>query len=281
MKGTFMIFRRFFDIRDWWYVIGLTLLGISFCSQNLNPSTVMMRVFLSALFLASGYSLNRRFEELNNRNSRQDMSRLDSFLEFLLPLILLVIISSYIYNLFWLVLAGIAISLAYSSPQLNLKSTPYVGELLNSTGFTIVFLIGYAGCIITTVKGILLFLFIALTVLAAHLIHEIAHGKDDKRAGVNNIYQSHGIKAALLIVRTSLILITILALMISVETDVGLHFFALTGIFSAIFMMCLRGLDFKSNIIVDAEKIRLNIRALCILYGLTLLTLNIYYLPLP
>lgn len=178
---------RLLRIKDWFYIIGLAFLGFFYKERIFKFIDIFLLIIVSSLYLAHGYSLNEyfdlRYEYL--RVSKEDRkhtttNRKPSFLPIFL-LFLNCIISFYLSKLiFFLIVLGGLCSYLYSSSFTRLKNRPLANILLNSSGFTILFIIGYLFNKPLSIMTFYLSGFIWLGVIPSQIIHLMAHNQIER-----------------------------------------------------------------------------------------------------
>ena len=169
---------RFYRIKDWYYHLGLTLLGFIFVNkaQPLNAD-LLKSLCISACALSYGYSFNRLCDEPPERNCYKD------FLLVLIPIFLaLGLVHIYYPNFHLLFSLAILLNTTYSLPKIELKRIPFLSVLINIYLFGVLFLLGaYAAKKIYEFRTVLMSAYISLFFIPAQLLHELSHAREDKR----------------------------------------------------------------------------------------------------
>jgi len=172
---------EFLRTKDWFYVIGLAYLGFFFKIERLNITDFIYISVIALLYVAHGYTINnyfdfklREIDHLNkfwkniNFQTALFISVLFGFINFCFSLF-------YSKTIFTLVILGTAVSFIYSSSWTRFKDRFVLNIILNSTGFTILFLIGYLAN--KPFSNLIIFLsgYIWLGVIPSQIIHLMAH----------------------------------------------------------------------------------------------------------
>ena len=272
---AFFIFLR---IRDWLHILGLTVLGISFYSgSSLLTYKSLLALVISSLYLAHGFSLNNYFDVTIDRYIGKDFFLLDqifhkrflalSYLLFLINCVISFKISSIVLCL---VIIGSITGLIYSAPPLRLKRITFLNILLNSLGFSFIFLIGFASVSnsITPAALMMALLFIPLFI-PLQIIHQISHSEADKKGDIQSIYNRYGFKVTAHFFNFSLMLLLSWSLLIGALYNKYIYIFYPTFLFCLSFFYFMRRIKkSKKNHSEFALKTRLLFRKICMLYGI-------------
>lgn len=140
---------RFIRIQDWYYLIGIAYLGFCFQLRRWDTAAFAALTLVASLYLAQGYSLNHYFDivtkEKDGRGCLVGGFGLRRALCLSIGLLALNLIVAFFHSkaVLGLVVIGAAIGFLYSSPRTYLKNKFFLNIILNSTGFTVLFLVGY------------------------------------------------------------------------------------------------------------------------------------------
>lgn len=136
-----------------------------------SPLNKLVILFaLASALLAFAYSLNEYFDK--KLSSKFLINILIPL--YLIPLLLIYIDTNFLRT--FLVLIFLLIAFSYSAEPLRFKKNPFLGSLCNALGFPILFLLGVNSL---SGKAMLLYFIFFLLMLAAQLLHELAHKKQD------------------------------------------------------------------------------------------------------
>jgi len=255
----------FMRYRDWVHIMGLPLLGMALTDIPPDRDYAIGMLFAAMLFIGSGYSLNHHFDSGGKAP--------------LLPPLAAGAASVATCHIMGgptgVFLLGAATSFAYSAPPLRLKGRPIVGELLNSVGFSLIFLMGYTRTFPPATDALIIAAFMGLWVLPTQLIHEISHREGDKRAGLVNFYQSFGLSKTLNAIRACLFTIAASSVFVGGILPSGGALAAATIILCAGCLMLMSGRGFHSAIEKSPASIRIWARSMCVAYGSFLLAMAI------
>lgn len=172
-KEKRLLFIKVYRLKDWWYFLGLIVLGFFF---NRSPSFFyfLTKILISGLLLAFAFSWNEFFDKKFPRK------------KIIFPLIplFLILFSLNILNQKNKILTFLflLVALLYSLPPIRLKSYPFIGTFCNAFGFSLLFLIGANNFKNNLIWPIYFGLFSLLFV--AQLIHELEHALQDKSARI-------------------------------------------------------------------------------------------------
>lgn len=175
----FLNLLKMLRLKDWFYTVGIAFLGY-FYKIDFDIHHFLYLTVIASLYVGHGYIINNYF----------DMKKEDSNCIFNLSPILIIslfflftnLIISFFYSklIFLLVILGAIISFLYSSSYTSLKDIPLFNIILNSTGFTILFLIGYFSNKNFTLDVLHLSGYIWLGIIPSQIIHLMAHKTKEK-----------------------------------------------------------------------------------------------------
>ena len=196
----FKQFFYFYRVNEWIYLLGLTLMGyFAFLEKTLTFYDVSQAIIISASYLAYGYSFNLLFDSKNSQPSTPQM--LMSYLPAGFALVLSLFHS---FDLLLLIFCGIILNYMYSAPAISLKGKPPLDILVNSSLFTVVFLIGAfisSGQIIS--NHVPLSLMVFFCVIPFQLVHELNHKVDDFSNELKTTVIAYGTFRIIAIIRLS------------------------------------------------------------------------------
>jgi len=171
--------------------------------------------------------------------------------------------------IFLLVIAGSLLSFIYSAPPIRAKRYIILNLILNSLGFSLLFLIGFVTLNRhTTFSSIMMTSFFAIFFIPIQIIHQVSHYQEDKEQNISTLYNRYGVKTTLYFIIGSFICLTVLALLITVIGQKNITFFISTFLLSLVLSIAMHnfGKDNKYNS-YKAIKIRLFTRKVSIIYG--------------
>jgi len=177
---------KFLRIQDWFYITGLAYLGFFLKTTQLDIKNLFFISFISSLYLAHGYSINNYFDHQRNQANVAGQFKGEfnwqAGLFISVGLFLVNVTLSFFYSklILLLVISGGVISYLYSSTHIKFKSCFLFNIILNSTGFVILFLIGYLANKPISVNALLLSGYVWLGIVPSQIIHLIVHNPDEK-----------------------------------------------------------------------------------------------------
>ena len=186
MKSVFLFFQSL-RVKDWWYLNGVFVLGaVSSDRFNLTINPFFFGLVISSLYLAHGYALN---EHWDRKSAPCPFSKITPGGEGALGAYLLLALNCAIAFFllrpaFFMVVLGGVVSWLYSSPPLRLKKRFVPRLLLNSLGFSFLFLVGAVSQGPLSSADWLLLLFVFFLFIPIELIHGLNDFEDD---GLNSI----------------------------------------------------------------------------------------------
>ncbi len=165
-----------YRIKDWFYLTGFFLLGYSLNKLgNFDFSIFSLEFVVVSLSLAYAFSFNEIFEEYRNPSKAVKILLLS-----IVPLLLSVSILPLTSPEFQLPMSMfLFLFTIYSLPRFGLKSVPFISSLLNTIGFSLLFLSG-SGFNLDLYSTMFLFLCCSFQ-LVSQLVHEMEHLEIDKR----------------------------------------------------------------------------------------------------
>lgn len=176
---------RFLRIKDWFYIVGLAWLGLFFGAKQLYIKDLFFLSVASSLYLAHGYSLNNYFDLKQPGDSvliqygEGFNSKVALFISLLLFGISIAVSLFYSKIAIILIILGAVISFLYSSSLFRFKKVPLLNIVLNSTGFTILFLLGFLMNKRFDVTALCLGGYIWLGIVPSQLVHLMSHRYSD------------------------------------------------------------------------------------------------------
>lgn len=274
-------FATFFRTKEWLHILGLAVLGIAFHSEfDLFTHNALLGLIVSSLYLAHGFSLNNYFDIRIDRPIKKGGFSLNYPLHkklllcscalFLVNCVLSFQISPIVL---YLVIIGGILGVAYSAPPLRLKKMTFLNILLNSAGFSVIFLIGFVSVNNSvTLHSLMMAILFALVFIPLQIMHQISHSEADKIQNIQTIYNRYGLKKTLFYFDLSLVLLVLWSLLLSILNDRYDYIFYSTFLFGFSLFYALHRM--KNDKIAEsgyATKTRLLFRKICILYGIILL----------
>lgn len=268
-------------IKDWLHVLGLTILGIGYYKpSSLLSLQALMGLIIASLYLAHGYSLNTCIDATiepywNKMFGNLDKNFFKKILLFSYALFFINCIISLLYSkvILYFVVIGSISCLIYSFPPLRLKRYLLLSHLLNSSGFSILFIIGFLSLSKTvTVNSIIMSIFFAFLFIPLQIIHQLSHYTEEEKKGSmshlksfkNNIWRLFTISLALIIFWS--------LLMCKIINNRYIYYFYPTCIFVLLIFYFMRRLLIIKGINTSlAIKTRMIFRKICIGYGLFVL----------
>lgn len=270
-------FFTFIRIKNWLHILGLTILGITFYSSSgLFTNNSLLGLIVSSLYLAHGFSLNNYFDitidqYIGKRYFPSDQISRKKFLTISYALFLInCVISSRISSIvLYLVIIGSIIGLIYSAPPFRLKRKTFLNMLLNSLGFSLIFLIGFTSVSKSiTPSALMMTILFALIFIPLQIIHQISHSEADKIEKIQTIYNQYGFKITNYFFNASLILLLLWSLFIGTLYNKYIYIFYPTFLFClSLFYFMQRTKKSIKFFPASATKIRLLFRIICMLYG--------------
>ncbi|MBU1933430.1 MAG: UbiA family prenyltransferase [Candidatus Omnitrophica bacterium] len=239
----------------------------------------LLSIVISSLYLAHGFSLNNYFDAAIDRHINKEFFPSGQIsnkklLAFSYALFSINCFISYkiSVNIVCLVVLGSATCLIYSAPLLRLKKNTLLNIILNSLGFSIIFLIGF-----TTVSNsitpaaLMMTMLFAIVFIPLQIVHQISHSEADKIENIQSVYNRFGFERAALFLNLSLVLLMLWSLLISVIYREYVYIFYLTSLLCFFFFYSLRRIkNNKKPYHESAVEARLLLRKICVLYGISI-----------
>jgi len=275
------ILLTFIRIKDWLHILGLTALGITFYSNSsLFTYQALLGLIVSALYLAHGFSLNNYFDIAIDQHIGKNFfspgqTSHKKFLVISYALLFINCVISYKISpiIFYLVTIGSITGLIYSAPPLRLKRITFLNILLNSLGFSIIFLIGFASVSKSiSPTALMMTVLLALVFIPLQIVHQISHSEGDKEGNIQTIYIRYGFKKTVYFFDFSLALLFLWSLLIGTLDDKYIYIFYATLIFCFSLFYFMQWIKKSGKIYAEsAIKIRFLSRKICIFYGIIML----------
>jgi 4-hydroxybenzoate polyprenyltransferase len=258
---TSLTFREILDfirIKDWFYHLGIPTLGFVWNSIHAFSFSLFLAMGgISSCLLGLAYSLNQYFE----RKEKRRYLLLFPLFFLILSALLSIVLS---FATFLLTFFAILIAITYSIPPLRLKRLPFLGSILNSFGYSLLFLIGFSIPSDLSLNGFCLAALIAMIWTPVQLIHELEHLEKDKRAGIMTTALKLGAAKTILLMQIFFFISTFLAFALFVILKFSIFLFISTVLFSFLAIFTIR-------LLKNFRKMRITIRRLGVLYGILLL----------
>lgn len=233
----------FFRVGDWVHHTGIALLGYFALTGFAFSTNILMMIIISSLYLAHGYSFNDYFDE-GGKNT-------DLYLS-MLPFILNMFLSALVSNLmFMMVVSGTMINILYS--VFRLKEKPITNYILNSFGFSLLFLMGWHMNKVLDLTAVILFLYVSLIFVISQAFHTEKH--DELNTTKNNTK---------IILVTSMTVLFILSILLNRLTNIGPLFVIFTLIYVLSISTFLRNTK-------NLGSLRTEIKYLTLLHGTAIL----------
>ncbi|MCD6221165.1 UbiA family prenyltransferase [bacterium] len=201
MQVFYMKFLKIYRIQNWWYFLGLPILGALATNNILNPKIL---IIVSSL-LAFAYSWNDYFDYKKYQNG----SILVPLLPFSVAILLTLLLKENKRLISW---AFLIIVTWYSMPPIRLKRYPLICTLCNAIGFSLLFLLGTTEI---TKEVTTIYLYIFFLIIVAQLLHELAHIPEDKSQNIKTTANFYGEKKTHFLIFTFFILAIITSVFIS------------------------------------------------------------------
>lgn len=223
-----------YRFQDWWYLLGLPILGYFSVTKEINLSGLIPLVVIASFYLAYGYSLNEfsdRKKDILENKSAVFFKELSFPIGAFIVGALLLFLFAFNRREAWLVyLTGGIAGYLYSAAPLRFKGRPFLGLIFNALCFAPLFLLGAS-----FVRGIdafafLFSLFIFIFFIPIQIIHEIAHYEFDKADNIKTTVCFLGLQRSKVMLMASSA-ITLLYLLLISRVYRLYPFFAMTGIF--------------------------------------------------
>jgi 4-hydroxybenzoate polyprenyltransferase len=274
----FKNFLAYLRVKDWLHVLGLTLLGTAFNSFfSIFSYKAFSALAVSALYLAHGFSLNNYFDaDIDKRINKQYLppgGKKLLFFSYSLFIVNCFISYRICAPVFYLVLAGSLLASLYSAPPFRMKKSAFPNIILNSAGFAIIFLIGFAAVRgrITRASAMTAALF-ALLFIPLQIVHQIAHAEADRAENILTLYNRYGYAKTLAILKASLSLLVLWSLLIGALYRDYIAVFYLTLPLSLAIFYFLKKLRGAGNALQkSATELRDILKKICLLYGTALI----------
>lgn len=277
-KTTFALL-NFFRVRDWFHVLGLSFLGFAYAyAFQFSPLSLLLSFIASILYIAHGYSLNEtidtiiavKYSEDEFKNKKEVSLKTALALSYTPLLINLAFSVLFSKDIFLLIIAGALLAYFYSAAPFRFKSVPFMDLIVNSAGFSILFLIGYCSLRPLDKNSLLITVLFFLLFIPLQLIHELAHFEKDKSEKAVTTVVRYGIPASLKLFFISLLPFTIWPLFLWHLQILSIYVFLLSVSFSA-YIVLRFGKSLKNRVNINLNDLRIHTRFLTIFYGLCLL----------
>lgn len=137
----------FLRVREWYYLIGIGLVGYAYRMPRLDAINLGLVLLVTTLYLAHGYGFNHYHDVQSGEREPPPAGvplRAGLLLSIVLLLAAVVVALLALPPLVAALLGGGGvISFLYSSSVTRLKRRPFWNVVLNSSGFTVLFLVGF------------------------------------------------------------------------------------------------------------------------------------------
>ena len=185
-QGNLCNFIKIVRVKDWFYIIGIAFLGFLYKIEQFKFYEAVYLLIVASLFVIHGYVTNTYYDMKHEKSSsskyydKNTESNLLFYMALAAFLINMVISLLYSNILFVLVVVGGIVSFIYSSSWTRMKDKPFLNIILNSTGFTILFLIGYFFNKYVSIDVLYLSGYIWLGIIPSQIIHLLAHNRFER-----------------------------------------------------------------------------------------------------
>ena len=227
----------FLRVREWYYLIGIGLLGYTYRMPRLDVAGLGVLLLVTTLYLAHGYAFNH-YHDVQARERevvRATVARSGLLLSIACLLGAIALALRWLPPVVAALLAGGGgISFLYSSSLTRLKRLPFWNVVLNSSGFTVLFLAGFFAnksysSVLPCLGG-----YIWLGIVPFQIIHLMSHRIRERwpisqRASLALFYASQalwvgfGAVAALLFYRGMVVLVALTAVYCLAQVLLVLH----------------------------------------------------------
>ncbi|MBD3388182.1 MAG: hypothetical protein GF416_03805 [Candidatus Altiarchaeales archaeon] len=255
----------FYRAGDWTHLLGLGLFGLAYTGKIFDIVPLFSCTIISSLYLAFGYSSNLVFERFI-RKKIPFLPLFSVFLPILAALSLSFIISK---GLFLVLVIGTIFSILYSGPPLYMKTVPIVELSLNSSLFTVLFLVGIftgGGAIDYGVVGMSSLIF--FLIVPFQLVQELKDLEYDEKNGFKTTANSLPLNLLKMIVFSSFFLTLVIATILPFVSKITWVFTAVT------YLLCFALMHYVPPITRDQiqnRKLRSIYRIIAIFYGMIVL----------
>ena len=270
-------------IKDWLHILGLAILGMAFYSYpSLFTHQSLLGLIASSLYLAHGFSLNNYFDitidqYINKKFLQSDRVSKKKFLAFSYFLFFINCLVSYKIStkVLYFVILGSMLTLIYSAPPFRLKKYTSLNIFLNSIGFSLIFLIGFASVSDSiTPAALMMAVLFALVFIPLQIVHQISHSEADKKEAIMSICNRYGLKIAIFLLNMSLVLLALWSFLIGAVYHRYINIFYLTSLFCLLFFYSSRRIkNSKKPCHESSVEIRFLLRKICVLYGLAMIAI--------
>jgi len=260
---------------QWIHILGLPMLGFIYNSTPpLSAIPLLLTLVIGSLYLAHGYAVNDLFDTMvKYRNSPSQFYRekgissrtalLFCYAPFFINLIIVNLLSQ---KVLWLVISGWVLSYIYSAPPVRLKSRPPFDLIINSMGFSILFLIGYGAHNTPDLNSLLMAGLFFILFLPLQLFHEITHLKQNQSENTTTVAARYGVKTAISLIFIFLIAFILWSFLLWTR-GISMYIPLLSLIFALYITVYLKtyGNDFSK---VFSGNVRMHVRFISIIYGI-------------
>ena len=279
LQETTLALLNFFRVRDWFHVLGLSFLGFAYAyAFQFSLSSLLLSFIASLLYIAHGYSLNETIDTIiavkhsegEFKNKKKFSFKTALALSYIPLLINLTFSVLFLKKILLLIIAGALLAYLYSAAPFRFKSAPFMDLVVNSAGFSILFLIGYCSLKPLDKNSLLITVLFFLLFIPLQLIHELAHFEKDKSENVITTVVRYGIPISLKLFFLSLLPFAIWPLFLWHLQILSIYAFMISFLFSA-YIFLRFGKILKNRANINMNDLRIHTRFLTIFYGLCLL----------
>jgi 4-hydroxybenzoate polyprenyltransferase len=169
-----------------------------------------------------------------------------------------------------LIIVGALLAYLYSAAPFRFKSIPFMDLVVNSTGFSILFLIGYCSLKPLDKSSLLIAILFFLLFIPLQIIHELAHFEKDKSEKAITTVVRYGIPVSLKLFFISLLPFAVWPLFLWYLRVLPIYAFQLSVLFSAYISLRFSKI-LKNCASINMNDLRIHVRFLTIFYGLCML----------
>ena len=220
-------------MKDWWYFLGIPLLGFLY-KPHTNYISLLINLIACVPLLAFAYSLNDFFEGISKSNF---LIPLIAFISTIIFLFLFDKSLHFITYLFLILMVGF-----YSMPLFALKRIPFVSTICNVIGPPLLIIFG-----INELDGDIfrLIFIVSCIFLMAQVFHELADWEEDKRKNIVTTIQVLGGKNFMIVGMLFLFLAFLISLVDNKVISLGIGIMISSAIYNFLIYVKEKKTDFS------------------------------------
>jgi|GEM_PF-2389407 len=265
-------------LNEWWYLLGIYSLGILLGGiDRASVLRISIGLACSVLYLAHGYLVNEYMDEVKPGRATQKAKifrqehvyiPLIRFLFFSLPLLNLGIAVIFLPPVVSVCLAsGTLCSWLYSCPPLRARRFPRWSLVLNSIGFSMLFLIGWGVSGSFHERGVWAFLYVLFLFLPIDLMHSLSDMEEDSLAQRPSFAVYFGALKTVVLAEVLVVVVNAIALIGFFRNAFSAYFLVLSVICGAVWAYILG--RYRTPLKIDSFKtIKKRVRILMMVFGL-------------